>query len=60
MNPVNMRGGGKAAIRVNAMNERVLIVDDEASVHDVVRAYPEREGFIVYSATRVPRGWRSH
>lgn len=33
------------------MNERVLIVDDEESIHDVVRAYLEREGFIVYSAT---------
>ncbi|MBJ7354327.1 MAG: response regulator transcription factor [Thermoleophilaceae bacterium] len=38
------------------MNERVLIVDDEASVHDVVRAYLEREGFIVYSATRGAEG----
>ncbi len=33
------------------MNERVLIIDDEESIHDVVRAYLEREGFIVYSAT---------
>jgi two-component system response regulator RegX3 len=32
------------------MNERVLIVDDEASVQDVARAYLEREGFIVDSA----------
>ncbi len=32
------------------MNERILIVDDEASVHEVVRAYLEREGFVVYSA----------
>lgn len=29
------------------MNERVLVVDDETSVRDVVRAYLEREGFIV-------------
>ncbi len=32
------------------MNERILIVDDEPSIHEVVRAYLEREGFIVYSA----------
>lgn len=29
------------------MNERVLVVDDEASVQEVARAYLEREGFIV-------------
>ena len=33
------------------MNERILIVDDEPSIHEVVRAYLEREGFIVYSAS---------
>lgn len=33
------------------MNERILIVDDEPSIHEVVRAYLERDGFIVYSAT---------
>jgi two-component system response regulator RegX3 len=32
------------------VNERVLVVDDEPSVHEVVRAYLEREGFIVLSA----------
>ena len=32
------------------MNERILVVDDEQSVQDVVRAYLEREGFIVDSA----------
>ena len=32
------------------MNERVLVVDDEASVQEVVRAYLERDGFIVDSA----------
>ena len=32
------------------MNERVLVVDDEASVQEVARAYLEREGFIVDSA----------
>ena len=32
------------------MNERILIVDDEPSIHEVVRAYLERDGFIVYSA----------
>jgi DNA-binding response OmpR family regulator len=33
------------------VNERVLVVDDEPSVHEVVRAYLEREGFIVLSAS---------
>jgi two-component system response regulator RegX3 len=32
------------------VNERVLVVDDEPSVHVVVRAYLEREGFVVLSA----------
>jgi DNA-binding response OmpR family regulator len=32
------------------MNERILIVDDEASIHEVARAYLERDGFIVHSA----------
>ena len=33
------------------MNERILIVDDEPWVHEVVRAYLERDGFIVYDAS---------
>ena len=33
------------------MNERILIIDDERSIHEVVRAYLEREGFIVYGAS---------
>ena len=32
------------------MNERIIIVDDEPWVHEVVRAYLERDGFIVYGA----------
>jgi DNA-binding response OmpR family regulator len=32
------------------VNDKILVIDDEPSVHDVVRAYLEREGFIVYSA----------
>ena len=32
------------------MNERILIVDDEPSIHEVARAYLEHEGFIVYHA----------
>jgi len=40
------------------VNERVLIVDDEPSVHEVVRAYLEREGFIVLSATNGRDGLR--
>ena len=38
------------------MNERILIIDDEPSVHDVVKAYLEREGFIVYDATNGQEG----
>ena len=32
------------------MNERILVVDDEASIQETVRAYLERDGFIVYTA----------
>jgi len=33
------------------VNERILVVDDEASIQEVVRGYLEREGFIVYTAS---------
>jgi DNA-binding response OmpR family regulator len=33
------------------VNERILIIDDEPWVHEVVRAYLERDGFIVYGAS---------
>jgi DNA-binding response OmpR family regulator len=32
------------------MHERILVVDDDPSVHEVMRAYLERDGYIVYSA----------
>src|SRR3954454_4883581 len=32
------------------MGQRILIIDDERSVHDVARAYLEREGYEVLSA----------
>jgi len=32
------------------LHERILVVDDDPSVHEVVRAYLERDGYIVYSA----------
>jgi DNA-binding response OmpR family regulator len=32
------------------MNERILIIDDGPSIHEVARAYLERDGFIVYGA----------
>ena len=38
------------------MNERILIVDDEPSIHEVARAYLERDGFIVYSASNGREG----
>jgi two-component system, OmpR family, response regulator RegX3 len=34
------------------MNERILIIDDDAVVQDVARAALERDGYIVHSATR--------
>jgi DNA-binding response OmpR family regulator len=40
------------------VNERVLVVDDEPSVHVVVRAYLEREGFVVLSAADGREGLR--
>src|SRR4051794_1870545 len=32
------------------MHERILLIDDDPSVHEVVRAYLERDGYLVYSA----------
>ena len=36
--------------RVHAVNERILIIDDDAVVQDVARASLERDGYIVHSA----------
>jgi DNA-binding response OmpR family regulator len=33
------------------VNERIVLIDDDPSVHEVARLYLEREGYIVYSAT---------
>ncbi len=38
------------------MNERILIIDDEPSIHEVARAYLERDGFIVYGASNGREG----
>ena len=35
---------------IRDMNEQIVVVDDEPSVHEVVRAYLERSGYIVHSA----------
>jgi DNA-binding response OmpR family regulator len=32
------------------VNERILLIDDDPTVHEVARAFLEREGYIVYSA----------
>jgi len=32
------------------MNERILLLDDDPSVHEIARPYLERDGYIVYSA----------
>jgi DNA-binding response OmpR family regulator len=32
------------------VNDRILLIDDDPAVHDVVRAYLERDGFIVHSS----------
>ena len=46
------------ALYAPRVNERVLVVDDEPSVHEVVRAYLEREGFVVLSASDGREGLR--
>jgi len=38
------------------MSERVLVIDDDPAVHEVVQAYLEREGYVVYSATTGAEG----
>ena len=40
----------------DSMNERIVIIDDEPWVHEVVRGYLEREGYIVYSASTGAEG----
>jgi DNA-binding response OmpR family regulator len=32
------------------MTDRILLIDDDPSVHDIVRAYLERDGYIVHSS----------
>jgi DNA-binding response OmpR family regulator len=32
------------------MSDRVLLIDDDVAVHEIVRTYLEREGYIVYAA----------
>jgi DNA-binding response OmpR family regulator len=32
------------------LNDRILLIDDDPSVHDVVRAYLEHDGYIVHSS----------
>jgi DNA-binding response OmpR family regulator len=32
------------------VNERILLIDDDATVHQVVRPYLEREGYVVHSS----------
>ena len=34
-----------------SLSDRVLVIDDDVAVHEVIHAYLEREGYIVYSAT---------
>ena len=38
------------------MNERILIIDDDAVVHEIARASLERDGYIVQSATAGAEG----
>jgi DNA-binding response OmpR family regulator len=38
------------------VNERILIIDDEPWVHEIVRAYLERDGFMVYGASDGRKG----
>ena len=32
------------------MNKKIVVIDDEQSVQDVVRAYLEKDGYLVYVA----------
>jgi DNA-binding response OmpR family regulator len=38
------------------VNERILVIDDDAVVHEVARASLEREGYVVYDATEGQAG----
>jgi DNA-binding response OmpR family regulator len=42
------------------VNEKILIVDDDPSVHEVACAYLEQEGYIVYSACDGSTGLAMH
>ena len=39
-----------ASTTIGTVGDRILVIDDERSVHDVARAYLEREGYDVLSA----------
>jgi DNA-binding response OmpR family regulator len=42
------------------MTERILLIDDDVTVHEVARPYLERAGYLVYSATNGRDGVEMH
>jgi DNA-binding response OmpR family regulator len=42
--------GADSVDRGEAMNKKIVVIDDEASVQDVVRGYLEKDGYLVYVA----------
>ena len=42
--------GPNADPEVNTVNKKVVVIDDESSVQDVVRGYLEKDGYLVYVA----------
>jgi DNA-binding response OmpR family regulator len=42
------------------MTERILLIDDDVTVHEVARPYLERAGYLVYSATNGRDGIEMH
>jgi DNA-binding response OmpR family regulator len=43
-------GGDAQARMVEALNKKIVVIDDEPSVQEVVRAYLEKDGYLVYVA----------
>jgi DNA-binding response OmpR family regulator len=48
---VRSRQSAQGVDPAHDMHDRILLIDDDPAVHDIVRAYLERDGFLVYSAT---------
>ena len=40
-------------------NNKIVVIDDEPSVREVVQAYLEKDGYNVFVAGSGPKAWRS-